>query len=415
MKTIEDQCKQAHEASTRIALLPSDKKNHILSDMAQAILDQTQSIVAANKKDMVLAKENGLSASLLDRLALTPERIIGISESISTIEKLKDPNGTILDEWTRPNGLKLQKVSVPLGVIGMIYEARPNVTADAIALCIKTGNCIVLRGSSSAYQSNKIISDIMKAVLSTHDAPEKAIQLLENTSREGVSEFVQMNQYLNLIIPRGGASLIQNVIKTATVPTIETGVGNCHTYVDQSAQEADALRIIINAKTQRPSVCCACESVLVHHAIATQFLPKMISELQKLGVECRGCSRTQNIVPSTVPATEEDWGKEYNDLIISIKVVDSTQEAINHINTYGTTHSEAILSESESDISSFTQQVDAAAVLVNTSTRFVDGGEFGFGAEIGISTQKLHARGPMGLPELMSYKYIVIGNGQIRE
>ncbi|MFC1754055.1 glutamate-5-semialdehyde dehydrogenase [Thermoproteota archaeon] len=410
MTTIEDQCRLAYKASHKLGTLSTEKKNAELQTMAKAILENSDQILSANQKDIEAGKTAGMSNALLDRLLLTTDRLKGIAESIHTIASLPDPIGNILNKWNQPNGLHIQKIRVPIGVIGIIYEARPNVTADAIALCLKAGSSVVLRGSSSAYQSNKAISEVMKSACEDPDA----IQLLEDTSREGVLIFVKMKKYLSLIIPRGGASLIQNVVENATVPTIETGIGNCHIYVDQYADLDNALPIIINAKTQRPSVCNACETVLVHKNIASSFLPKMVKALKEKGVEIRGCQQTLAITPDISSAQETDWSTEYLDLILAVKIVDSVQEAIEHIRTYGSLHTETILSGHKPTIELFQQSVDAAAIVSNASSRFIDGGEFGFGAEMGISTQKLHARGPMGLPELTTYKYLVIGNGQIR-
>ncbi|NBV82871.1 glutamate-5-semialdehyde dehydrogenase, partial [bacterium] len=319
----------------------------------------------------------------------------------------------IVDGWVQPNGLSLRKVRVPLGVIGIIYEARPNVTVDAAGLCLKTGNAVVLRGSSSTYRSNRAIVDVLQSAIPAH-LPKGMIQLLDDTSRAGVLEFVKLKQYLNLVIPRGGASLIQTVVDNATVPSIETGIGNCHIFVDRSANLDWAESIIINAKVQRPSVCNSCESVLVHSEIAANFMPRLANAMRQHHVEIRGCERTCQLVPDAKPAQAADWDTEFLDLIVAVKVVDSIDAAIGHIAVHGTLHSEAIVSNDHESITKFTTMVDAAAVLVNASTRFVDGGEFGFGAEMGISTQKLHARGPMGLPELTTVKYIVQGQGLTR-
>lgn len=413
--SIETQCQKAYKVSGILGNASSLLKNVAFEKMAGAILAHQDLILQANQKDIELGKQNGLSAALLDRLALNERRIQDISDSFLTVKDLADPVGEMMAGWTRPNGLRISKVRVPLGVIGIIYEARPNVTADAIGLCIKTGNCVVLRGSSSAYHSNKAIADTLKTALRETGLPEDAIQLLEDTSRDSVKEFLTMNRYLSVVIPRGGAGLIQTVVQSATVPTIETGVGNCHVYVDESANLKSALDIILNAKVQRPSVCNACETLLVHQKVAGDFLPKAIQALQEQKVEIRGCTKTKALVSSVKLATEDDWKTEFLDLILAVKVVDSLEEAIAHINTYGSKHTEAIVSENVSAINQFKQHIDAAVVMVNASTRFTDGGEFGFGAEMGISTQKLHARGPMGLAELTTYKYIVEGNGHIRK
>lgn len=409
--SIKDQCKTAYAASKRIRSLSTEQKNRILSAMANALVERQDDIIAANQKDIDNGKKANLSPALLDRLLLTPDRIKGMADSIITIKELDDPVGQILESWTQKDGLIISKVRAPLGTIGIIYEARPNVTADAIGLSVKTNNAIVLRGSSSAYQSNKAITHCLKAAAKQEGMAEDAIQLLEDTSRESVKEFVKMKDYLSLVIPRGSAALIQEVVTHATVPSIETGVGNCHIYVDNTANQGQALSIIKNAKTQRPSVCNSCETVLVHQDIAQEFLPKLQDTLSH--VELRGCPITQQII-NAKPATNEDWDTEYLDLILAVKVVENVDDAIQHIDTHGTHHSEAIISETASNITKFQAEIDAAAVLANASTRFVDGGEFGYGAELGISTQKLHARGPMGLPELTTYKYIITGKGQIR-
>jgi glutamate-5-semialdehyde dehydrogenase len=415
MKTIEKQCELAYEASKTISLASSNTKNQIITDMANQIIASSKQILTANKKDIEIGISTGISEALLDRLKLDNNRLKDISDSLLTIEKLKDPLGEILEGWVQPNELKISKIRVPLGVIGIIYEARPNVTADAIGLCIKTGNSVVLRGSSSAYNTNLAITKALTSSINKYGLNPNTVQLLENTSREGIETLVKMDKYLSVIIPRGGAGLIQNVITHATVPTIETGIGNCHIYVDKDAHLDKSLDIIINAKTSRPSVCNACETLLIHEKIAEKILPGIINTLQLNGVEIRGCKKTKSIMPNIKEATEEDWATEYLDYIIAIKVVSTLNCAIEHIEKYGTRHSEAILSENILAIEKFSSRIDAAAIVINTSTRFIDGGEFGFGAEIGISTQKLHARGPMGLPELTTYKYIVQGNGQIRK
>lgn len=413
-KRIESQCKAAFLASKQLVSLETKTKNNLISAMAKALETNCERILEANTRDMQLGKEHGLSTALLDRLLLNKERIQSCRDSLEIIQQLDDPIGEVLTSWVRPNGLKISKLRVPLGVIGIIYEARPNVTVDAIGLTLKTGNSVVLRGSSSAYQTNREIVSILQSVLSESGLNESCIQLLEDTSREGVKTFVKMKSYLSLIIPRGGAGLIQSVVKESCVPTIETGVGNCHLYVDQYADLNKALAIVINAKTQRPSVCNACESVLVHRAVSETFLTKLCPALIQLGVEIRGCTTSKSLYSSIQLASEEDWDTEFLDLILAIKVVDSIDDALDHIDRHGTFHTEGIISEDNDAITRFSEKVDASAVVINTSTRFTDGGEFGFGAEIGISTQKLHARGPMGLPELTSYKYLIEGSGQIR-
>ncbi len=411
---VEDQCKAAYLASPKLMPASTELKNKALSKMAEIILTEKTAITIENKKDIENGQKNGLTKALIDRLTLTEDRLQGISDSLKSLIALDDPIGDVVEEITRPNGLKIKKVRVPMGVIGMIYEARPNVTADAIGLAIKTGNAVVLRGSSSAYHSNRIIADLLTSCLESTGLPGDAIQLLEDVSRDSVDTFVKMKEYLSLIIPRGGAGLIQRVCETATVPTIETGVGNCHVYIDQDADIKKGLDIMINAKTHRPSVCNAAETMLVHQNIAKEFLPEAISKLKELGVEIRGCAKTKAIVSDISDATDDDWDTEYLDLILAVKVVSSVDEAISHIQKHGTLHSEAIVTENRDAADKFTSEIDAAAVLVNASTRFVGGGEFGFGAEIGISTQKLHARGPMGTRELTTTKFVVIGDGQVR-
>ena len=412
--TVKEQCKRAHAASRYMNRLSTDQKNHALQQMAKGLRDAISIILEANQKDISNGKNNGLTNALIDRLTLTETRLEDIATAIESISHLNDPIGETLSEWTQKDGLNIKKIRVPMGVIGMIYEARPNVTADAISLAIKTSNCIVLRGSSSAYHSNKAITDTLKVAAKSAGIPEDAIQLLEDTSRESVSTFVQMKDYLNLIIPRGGAGLIQRVCESATVPTIETGVGNCHVYVDKDANLDTAHDIILNSKLHRPSVCNAAESILIHHDIASVFLPKILQSLSDQNVEIRGCETTCKLFNTAKQATSEDWATEYLGLTVSVKIIPSLENAIQHIHDHGSMHTEVIVSENRTAISQFQQEIDASTVISNASSRFTDGGEFGFGAEIGISTQKLHARGPMGLPEITSYKYIVSGNGQIR-
>jgi len=414
VKTIVSQCEMAKKYSKSLALADSKTKNNALTLMVNNLRQNQNYILEQNEKDCKRGEEIGISTALLDRLRLTPERIEGMANSIETIRDLDDPVGKILATWERPNGLKISRVTVPLGVFGMIYEARPNVTADAMALGLKSGNGVVLRGSSSAYESNKAVLETMLKGFEDTDISSKTFQLLEDTSREGVKTFVQQKETLSLMIPRGGAGLIKNVVENSLVPTIETGVGNCHVYIDKSADIEKALKVTLNAKLNRPSVCCSCESVLIHKNIAESFLPKLSEELIKAGVEVRGCSVSKNLVKNIASATDEDWACEYLDLIISVKVVDSIEAAISHIDQYGSNHTDAIITEDTTAADKFTKEVDSAVVMVNASTRFTDGGEFGFGAEIGISTQKLHARGPFALPELTTYKYVVQGDGQIR-
>ena len=413
--SIKEQCQNAHTERHKMNILSSETKNKALKSMANALRNNIPVILNANQKDIKNGKKNNLTSSLIDRLSLSENRLLDISNAIESITTLDDPIGKIINEWTQKDGLKIKKVSVPIGVIGMIYEARPNVTADAISLAIKTNNCIVLRGSSSAYNSNKAITDVLKNAATESGIPNNAIQLLEDTSRESVKTFVQMNQYLNLIIPRGGATLIQHVCNSATVPTIETGTGNCHIYVDKEANLTTAHNIILNAKLNRPSVCNAAESLLIHEKIATPFLPKILKSLTEKNVEIKGCETTCKLFNTAKPATSEDWAREYLNLTISVKIIPNIDDAINHINNYGSMHTEVIISDNNETITKFQHEIDASTIISNASSRFTDGGEFGFGAEIGISTQKLHARGPMGLSEITTYKYIVSGNGQIRK
>lgn len=407
--------KRAKEASYFLGSMETDLKNQGLLAAAEEILKRREDILKANAEDVVLAKEKGMSPALVDRLQLTDKRIDDIVEGIRQVAGLEDPIGEVLSMKRRPNGLLIGQKRVPMGVIGMIYEARPNVTADAFALCFKTGNAVILRGGSDAAQSNQAIVTAIRAGLSSLNIPEDAVQLLEDSSRETAREFMRLKDYLDLLIPRGGAGLIRTVVENSTVPVIETGTGNCHVYVDETADLSMALDIIFNAKTQRIGVCNACESTLVHRKVAETFLPMMKKRLDEKQVEIRADEDSRKIVPEFTPATEEDWGTEYLDYILSCKLVDSVDEAIAHINRYSTGHSEAIVTSSYENAQKFLERVDSAAVYVNASTRFTDGFEFGFGAEIGISTQKLHARGPMGLLALTSTKYIIYGNGQIRK
>lgn len=413
-RSIEEQCKAASLASSALAVISTETKNAALTAMAKAIIDETPHILSENQKDLESGKINGVGQALLDRLTLTQQRLAGISEAILEIVALKDPIGELLAGWTQPNGLNIYKVRVPLGTIGIIYEARPNVTADAISLALKTGNSVVLRGSSSAYHSNRALASVLGNAAGKVGIPTEAIQLLDDVSREGVTTFIQMRDYLSVVIPRGGADLIRSVTQNSKVPTIETGVGNCHVFVDQSADLEKANNIIFNAKTHRPAVCNACETLLVHRYVADIFLPVALQRLSEAGVEIRGCETTQKLYPSAKPASELDWDTEFADLILAVRVVDSADEAMKHIQKHGSKHTEAIVSNDYGIIETFLNTVDAAAVMVNASTRFTDGGQFGFGAEMGISTQKLHARGPMGLAELTTYKYIVKGDGHIR-
>lgn len=411
--TVLEIAKNAKSASLKIGNLSCEKKNEALKEIANALIENTDKILAENEIDLKNAKENNIKTSMIDRLRLTKERIKGIAEGVLQVALLNDPIGEVLGMTKRPNGLTIGKKRVPIGVIGIIFEARPNVTVDAACLTLKTGNAVILRGGKEAICSNIILTDIMRSALFKVGIPEDAINLIHDTDRETAREMMKLNGYIDVLIPRGGAGLIKSVVENATVPVIETGAGNCHIYVDSDADIDMACSILINAKVQRPSVCNACESLLIHKDIATAFIPKAFKALDENGVEIRGCERTQAIY-DVKPATDEDYYTEYNDLIISAKIVDNIDEAINHINTHNTKHSESIITKSYDNAQKFLNEIDAAAVYVNASTRFTDGFEFGFGAEIGISTQKLHARGPMGLNELTSTKYIIYGNGQIR-
>ncbi len=407
--------KKAKDASFLLGKMGSGEKNKGLLTAAEEILKGQDEILKANTNDVKKAKERGMAQGLVDRLLLTPDRILGIVEGMRQVAGLEDPVGEVISMKKRPNGLIVGQKRVPMGVIGIIYEARPNVTADAFALCFKTGNAVILRGGSDALESNEAIVACIRRGLSSCGISEDAVFLLSDTSRETAREFMRMNQYLDVLIPRGGAGLIKSVVENSTVPVIETGTGNCHIYVDETADLAMAADILFNAKTQRIGVCNACESVLVHRAVADTFLPIMKKRLDEKQVEIRADRASRIVVPEFKEATEEDWGREYLDYILSCKIVDSVDEAIVHINKYNTGHSEAIVTSDYGNAQKFLDEVDAAAVYVNASTRFTDGFEFGFGAEIGISTQKLHARGPMGLLALTSTKYIIYGNGQIRE
>lgn len=406
--------KRAREASYLLGKMGTAEKNKGLLAAAEAILDGSGEILKANGKDIEKAEAKGMAPGLIDRLRLTPSRIEGIVEGMRQVADLEDPIGEVLSMKKRPNGLLIGQKRVPLGVVGMIYEARPNVTADAFALCFKTGNAVILKGGSDALFSNEAIVACIKKGLSSQGITEDAVQLIMDTDHKTTQEFMQMREYLDVLIPRGGAGLIRAVVENSKVPVIETGTGNCHVYVDESADLSMALDIIFNAKTQRIGVCNACESTLVHRKVAEQFLPLLKARLDEKNVEIRADEEARNIVPAFAAASEEDWGTEYLDYILSLKLVDSVDEAIAHINRYNTGHSETIVTSSYENAQKFLDEVDAAAVYVNASTRFTDGFEFGFGAEIGISTQKLHARGPMGLLALTSTKYIIYGNGQIR-
>ena len=404
----------AKAAETEMRNLSTNKKNEVLLAVADRLVKDAQTLISANALDVEEGKRNHMPEGLIDRLLLTESRIEGMAEGLRQVSALEDPIGEVLGMKKRPNGLLIGQKRVPLGVIGIIYEARPNVTADAFALCFKTGNVVILKGGSDAIHSNEAIVNCIRETLKEQGVTENAIQLISDTSRETAAEFMKMNQYVDVLIPRGGRGLIKAVVEQSTIPVIETGTGNCHTYVDETADLQMAANIIINAKTQRVGVCNACESLIVHRKITDQFLPLLKKRLAEKEVEVRADEAARAVVPEFTPATEEDWGTEYLDYILSLKIVDSVEEAIEHINKYNTGHSESIITSDYFNAQKFLDEVDAAAVYVNASTRFTDGEEFGFGAEIGISTQKLHARGPMGLKELTTTKYIIYGDGQIR-
>ncbi|HEY8909457.1 MAG TPA: glutamate-5-semialdehyde dehydrogenase [Desulfosporosinus sp.] len=404
--------RKAKQAARQLAFASTESKNNALFAMADALLTNEQEILKSNSKDVQAAEEKGLKKSLVNRLSLTSESILGISKALREVAALRDPVGEG-EVWTRPNGLRIQQTRVPLGVVAMVYEARPNVTVDAAALCIKSGNAVILRGGSEALESNKVLARVIAEAAEESGLPSGCIQLITETNREWVQQLMRMNDYVDVIIPRGGAGLIQTVVQNATVPVIETGTGMCHAFIDQAADYNKAIPIVINAKTQKPGVCNALETLLVDEVIAKDFLPLMGEELKKYQVEIKGCPRTCEILSNASPATEEDWVSEHLDLILSVKVVPDLDAALDHIYQYSTKHSETIITENYSRAQRFLKEIDAAAVYVNASTRFTDGGQFGFGAEIGISTQKLHARGPMGLRELTTTKYLIYGDGQI--
>ena len=406
---------QAKEAEIQIAQLSTKVKNEILIKSAKALLDNCQNILDINKEDVEKAKTSGVKDAFIDRLTLTEKRISDMADGLRQIASLNDPVGEFLYGKTLPNGLIIQQKRVPLGVIAIIFESRPNVTADAFGLCLKSGNAVILRGGKEAIKTNIAIVNIFKNVLKECGINENAVQIVENTSHEIANELMKAHEYIDVLIPRGSARLINTVINNSTVPCIQTGVGNCHIFVDESAKLDDAVNIIVNAKTQRPGVCNAVETLLIHKNVASSVLPNIGKELQERNVEIRGDETVRQYIANSIPATEEDWATEYEDYIVAIKVVEDLDEAIKHIAKYGTKHSESIITENYSNAQRFLNEVDAAAVYVNASTRFTDGGQFGFGAEIGISTQKLHARGPMGLKELTTTKYVIMGNGQVRE
>lgn len=407
--------KNARETSRQLGILSSSDKNKGLEAVAAALLEGEGEILTANQDDVIAATIVGMNQGLIDRLMLTPARVQSMVDGLLQIAGLEDPVGEVLGMKPRPNGLLIGQKRVPLGVIGIIYEARPNVTADAFGLCFKTGNAVILKGGSDALLSNTAIVKWIRKGLKDAGLPEHAVQLITDTDREVTKEFMRLNKYVDVLIPRGGAGLIRAVVENSTIPVIETGTGNCHIYVDETADFNMALDIIFNAKTQRIGVCNACESLLVHRSVAKEFLPLLKKRLDEKQVEIRGDEEAVSIVPEFTRAVEEDWGTEYLDYILSVKLVEGVEEAIDHINRYSTGHSEAIITKSYDNSQKFLNEVDAAAVYVNASTRFTDGFEFGFGAEIGISTQKLHARGPMGLKELTTTKYIIYGDGQVRK
>lgn len=405
---------RARSASKYLAGAGQEAKNRVLELMAESLLERANDVLEANGRDVEKATLAGLPSAMLKRLTVTQAKLESMANGIRKVAALPDPVGNVLESWERPNGLKIQKVSVPFGVIGIIYESRPDVTADATALCLKSGNAVILRGGTESIESNLAIVGALGAALAKAGAPVDCVQYLVDPDRSAVKEMLHLSDYIDLLIPRGGANLIKTVVQDSTVPVIETGTGNCHVYVHEKADLSMALDIAINAKCSNPAVCNAMETLLVDRAVARDFLPGLVSSLKERGVEVRGCSETRAIVPDVQPATEDDWATEYLDLTLAVKVVGGLDEALDHISKYGTMHSEAIVTTDEAAAARFRSSVDAACVYVNASTRFTDGFEFGFGAEIGISTQKLHARGPMGLRELNTYKYVVTGNGQIR-
>ena len=413
MTELEMLCEKAAKAKYKVQRLSEEEKNQALRAVADKLLKEKGTILSENEKDLEAGRKKGMHPGLLDRLALTEDRIKGMAEGLLQIAELPDPIGELMETFERPNGLHIEKRRVPMGVIGIIYESRPNVTADAFGLCFKSGNAVILKGGSDAICSNKAITQVIRDALEECGIVKEAISLIADTDRQVTMAFMKMKQYVDLLIPRGGAGLIRSVVENSTIPVIETGTGNCHIYVDEDADLVKAVPIIINAKTRRIGVCNACESLVIHEKIREAFLPELKKALDEKKVEIRGDEKTREVINCT-PATEEDFATEYLDYILSIKTVKSVNEAIEHINRYSTRHSEAIITENSEHAGIFLKEVDAACVYVNASTRFTDGFEFGFGAEIGISTQKLHARGPMGLKELTSYKYEITGNGQIR-
>lgn len=405
----------AREASYRLAAVSTELKNSALLRIADALVTHTDEILAANEKDVAAAAENGVRQTMIDRLTLTKARIADIADGVRQVAALDDPIGKTVRAWARPNGLKIAQRRVPMGVIAIIFEARPNVIVDAAVLCLKTSNAVILRGGKEAIYSNMALMKVMQEAAYSVGIPVGSMDVIADTSRETATQLMKMNGYIDLLIPRGGAGLIRAVVENATVPVIETGTGNCHVYVDEDCDQNMALQIVVNAKVSRPSVCNAAETLLIDRHIAGEFLPAVVKALREKGVEIRASEECMEICGGMKPATEEDWFTEYNDYILAVKLVDGVDEAIVHINHYNTKHSEAIITENAERAEKFLNEVDAAAVYVNASTRFTDGFEFGFGAEIGISTQKMHARGPMGLEQLTSVKYVIHGDGQIRE
>jgi len=406
--------KLAKKASAELARLSTREKDKVLEKMAQVLIDKWESIVEENIKDLDMAKKNGKSEAFIDRLMLNQDRVLAMAKGLRSLINLNDPVGETIGGWIRPNGMEISQIRVPLGLVGIIYESRPNVTADGIGLCIKTGNAVILRGGSDAINSNSIIADLMSQAAYEAGLAEGSIQLVKDTDRSSVLELTKLNGIVDVLIPRGGPGLIKAIVENSSVPVIETGAGNCHVYVDGQCDHKMALDIVVNAKVNRPGVCNAAETLLIDREIAPSLLPDLASALIEKGVELRGCPETLKYLKDIKPASEEDWEEEYLSLIMAVKVVDGIDQAIDHINRHGTGHSEAIVTSNYNNAKTFSDRVDAAAVYVNVSTRFTDGDEYGFGAEIGISTQKLHARGPMGLKELTTYKYIVRGTGQIR-
>ena len=408
-------CQKAKAASVEMAKLSAEAKDTALCRMANALEANAEKILAANKTDVEAAKAKGLKAALLDRLSLDQKKIQSMAKDIREVSALADPIGTIISTWTRPNGLIISQVRVPLGVVGVIYESRPNVTSDSASICIKSGNAVILRGGSDALQSNIAIGEVLREALSATNVPVDAVQVVNSPDRKDAKELMRMRQYIDVLIPRGGADLIKTVVENSRIPVIETGTGNCHIYIEEDADLERATPIVINSKCQRPGTCNAAEKLLVHSKIAKHYLPLVIAALRKEGVEVRGDEETQKIVPDVKLATEQDWYTEYLDLIIGVKVVKNLDEAIAHINKYGTKHSDSILTADFDKAMKFIHEIDSAAVYWNASTRFTDGNQFGLGAEIGISTQKLHARGPMSVQHLTTTKYVILGSGQIRK